>query len=95
MTALTAALAVALVIAVVVLVRLRRDRARTLEALGVEEGDVPEMVTRLVRESAPRADLSEARAWRDAVAAAVPNPVIVFDGDGRLLRANGVDRSVV
>jgi two-component system, OmpR family, phosphate regulon sensor histidine kinase PhoR len=92
MTALTAALAVALVIAVVVLVRLRRDRARTLAALGAEDGDVAQMVTRLVRESAPRADLSEARAWRDAVSAAVPNPVIVFDGEGRLLRANGIAR---
>src|SRR5205085_12568620 len=66
MTALTAALAVALVFAVVVLVRLRRERARTLEALRAA-GAAAETITRALRESAPRADLSEARAWRDAV----------------------------
>jgi two-component system, OmpR family, phosphate regulon sensor histidine kinase PhoR len=88
MTALTAALAVALVFAVVVLVRLRRERARTLEALRAA-GAAAETITRALRESAPRADLSEARAWRDAVATAVPNPVLVFGADGKLVRANG------
>jgi two-component system, OmpR family, phosphate regulon sensor histidine kinase PhoR len=89
MTALTAALAVALVVAVVMVARLRRDRARTLEALGMPGGDAAETITRILRESAPRAELSDARAWRDAVAAAVPNPVIVFDSEGRIVRANG------
>jgi signal transduction histidine kinase len=88
MTALTAALAVALVIAVVMLARLRRDRARTLAALGMAGGDPAETIVRMQRESAPRADLSEARAWRDAVASAVPSPVLVYGPDGGLVRAN-------
>ncbi len=92
MAALTAAFAVALVIALVAVLRLRRDRARALEALGAADGDPAEIITSLVRESAPRAALSEARAWRDAVASAVPNPVLVFDAEGRLVRANGLAR---
>jgi signal transduction histidine kinase len=92
MTALTAALGVALVIAVVLLARLRRERAETLRALGTEAGDPVAIATRLVRDSVPRSDLSEARAWRDAVANAVPSPVIVFDAEGRLVRANGQAR---
>jgi two-component system, OmpR family, phosphate regulon sensor histidine kinase PhoR len=92
MTALTAALGVALVIAVVMLARTRREHVRTLEALGEGAGSPAEIVTRRLRESAPRAELSEARAWRDAVMAAVPSPVLVFDEEGRLVRANALAR---
>ena len=81
MTAAIAALAVALGVAVVLLVRDRREhRAREAES------------ARRLRESVPRSELSEARAWRDALMAAVPNPVLVFDGDRRLVRANALAR---
>jgi two-component system, OmpR family, phosphate regulon sensor histidine kinase PhoR len=92
MTAALAALAVALVIAVVMLVRARRERARALEAVGVAEGDLENAVARRLRETVPRAEVSEARAWRDALMAAVPSPVLVFDGDRRLVRANALAR---
>jgi two-component system, OmpR family, phosphate regulon sensor histidine kinase PhoR len=72
-----AVLAVALGIALVMLVRGRREHA-------VRE----EESARRLRESVPRSELSEARAWRDALMAAVPNPVLVFDGDLRVVRAN-------
>ena len=81
MTAAIAALAVALGIAVVMLVRGRR-------AAAVREEDA----ARRLRESVPRSELSEARAWRDALMAAVPNPVLVFDGERRLVRANALAR---
>jgi two-component system, OmpR family, phosphate regulon sensor histidine kinase PhoR len=81
MTAAIAALAVALGVAVVMLVRGRR-----LEAASEEES------ARRLRESVPRSELSEARAWRDALMAAVPNPVLVFDDDRRLVRANALAR---
>lgn len=92
MTALTAALAVALGIAVVLLVASRRERARALAAAGASEGDVADIVARRLRASAPRAELSEARAWRDAVMSAIPSPVLVFDEDGHLVRANALAR---
>ncbi len=92
MTAVTAALVVALVIAVVLLARDRRGRRRTLAALGLESGDPADGVARRLRESAPRTELSEARAWRDALMAAVPSPVLVFDAGGRLVRANALAR---
>jgi signal transduction histidine kinase len=81
MTAAIAALAVALGVAVVMLVRGRREAAAREEE-----------AARRLRESVPRSELSEARAWRDALMAAVPNPVLVFDGDRRLLRANALAR---
>jgi signal transduction histidine kinase len=77
MTAAIAALAVALGIAVVMLVRTRRDHAEREEALARE-----------LRDRVPRSELSEARAGRDALMAAVPSPVLVFDADRRLVRAN-------
>jgi hypothetical protein len=68
MTAAIAALAVALGIAVVMLVRERRGRAEREDA-----------VARRLRDAVPRSELSEARAGRDALMAAVPSPVLVFD----------------
>jgi len=81
MTAAIAALAVALGIAVVMLFRTRRDRARREDALA-----------RDLRDRVPRSELSEARAGRDAVMAAVPGPVLVFGADRRLVRANALAR---
>ncbi len=92
MTAVTAALAVALVITVVLLVRARHERRGALTAAGADDGNLAEVVSRRLRSSAPRTELSEARAWRDAVMSATPSPVMVFDGDGRLLRANALAR---
>jgi signal transduction histidine kinase len=81
MTAAIAALAVALGIAVVMLVRTRRDHAEREDALARE-----------LRDRVPRSELSEARAGRDALMAAVPSPVLVFDADRRLVRANALAR---
>src|SRR6476469_8470298 len=92
MTAVTAALAVALVIAVVLLAVARRERTRAMAAAGATEGDLADVVTRRLRASAPRAELSEARAWRDALMTVVPSPVLVFDDAGRLVRANALAR---
>ena len=92
MTALTAALAVALGIAVVLLFVTRRERARAMAAAGVAGGDLADVVSQRLRASAPRAELSEARAWRDALMSATPSPVLVFDEAGRLVRANALAR---
>ena len=92
MTALTAALAVALGIAVVLLVSARRERTRALAAVGASGGDLADVVSRRLRASAPRAELSEARAWRDALMSATPSPVLVFDEGGQLVRANALAR---
>ncbi len=93
MTAVTAALAVALVIAVVLLAVSRRERTRAMAAAGATEGDLADVISRRLRASAPRAELSEARAWRDALMTVVPSPVLVFDESGRLVRANALARS--
>jgi two-component system phosphate regulon sensor histidine kinase PhoR len=92
MTALTAALAVALGIAVVLLFVARRERARAMAAAGATGGDLADVVSQRLRASAPRAELSEARAWRDALMSATPSPVLVFDQAGRLVRANALAR---
>jgi hypothetical protein len=92
MTALTAALAVALGIAVILLVSARRERTRALAAVGASGGDLADVVSRRLRASAPRAELSEARAWRDALMSATPSPVLVFDEGGQLVRANALAR---
>jgi len=92
MTAVLAALAVALVIAVVLLARAQHERRRALAAAGATGGDLAEVVSRRLRASAPRVELSAARAWRDAVMSATPSPVLVFGTDGRLLRANALAR---
>jgi two-component system phosphate regulon sensor histidine kinase PhoR len=92
MTALTAALAVALGVAVVLLFVTRRERARAMAAAGVAGGDLADVVSQRLRASAPRAELSEARAWRDALMSATPSPVLVFDEAGRLVRANALAR---
>jgi two-component system phosphate regulon sensor histidine kinase PhoR len=81
MTAAIAALAVALVAAVVMLVRTRSKEAEREEA-----------VARRLRETVPRSELSEAWAARDALMAAVPGPVLLFDADRRLVRANALAR---
>ncbi len=92
MTAAIAALAVALGIAVVMLVRARHERARALAVVAASGGDLEAAVARRLRDTAPRSELSEARAWRDALMAAMPSPVLVFGADGRLVRANALAR---
>ena len=84
MTAAIAALAVALGIAVVMLVRTRR-----------EHGEREAALARDLRDRVPRSELSEARAGRDAVMAAVPGPVLVFGADRRLVRANALAREQI
>ena len=81
MTVAIAAVAVALGVAVVMLVRARSRQAERHEALA-----------RRLRDSVPRSELSEAWAARDALMAAVPGPVLVFDGERRLVRANAIAR---
>ena len=81
MTVAIAAVAVALGVAVVMLVRARSRQAEQHEALA-----------RRLRDSVPRSELSEAWAARDALMAAVPGPVLVFDGERRLVRANAIAR---
>jgi signal transduction histidine kinase len=81
MTEAIAAVAVALGVAVVMLVRARSRQAEQQEA-----------IARRLRDSLPRSELSEAWAARDALMAAVPGPVLVFDGERRLVRANAVAR---
>ena len=92
MTAAIAALAVALGIAVVMLARARRERARALAVVAASGRDLEEALTRRLRDTVPRSELSEARAWRDALMAAVPSPVLVFGTDRRLVRANALAR---
>jgi signal transduction histidine kinase len=81
MAAVIAALAVALVAAVVMLVRTRSREAEREAA-----------AARRLRDTVPRSELSEAWAARDALMAAVPGPVLVFDADRRLVRANALAR---
>jgi two-component system, OmpR family, phosphate regulon sensor histidine kinase PhoR len=81
MTVAIAAVAVALGVAVVMLVRARSRQAEHRAA-----------IARRLRDTVPRSELSEAWAARDALMAAVPGPVLVFDGERRLVRANAVAR---
>jgi signal transduction histidine kinase len=81
MGALTAALAIAL--AAVVALMLLRDRRAAQER---------EELARELRDAVPRTALSAALASRDAVMAAASSPVLLFDRDGRVVRANPVAR---
>jgi signal transduction histidine kinase len=81
MTVAIAAVVVALGVAVVMLVRARSRQAEQHAA-----------IAHRLRDSVPRSELSEAWAARDALMAAVPGPVLVFDGERRLVRANAVAR---
>ncbi len=78
---LAAVLAIALAVAVAVLVPRNRRAASEREALQRE-----------LRETVPRAELSAALASRDAVMAAASTPVLLFDADGRVVRANPAAR---
>jgi signal transduction histidine kinase len=81
MGALAAVLAIALAGALAAILVRDRRAAREREALQRE-----------LRESVPRTELSTALASRDAVLAAASTPVLLFDGDGRLVRANPAAR---
>jgi len=81
MGALAAALAIALAAAVAVM--LLRDRQATRER---------EELARELRDAVPRMTLSAALASRDAVMAATSSPVLLFDRDGNVVRANPAAR---
>jgi signal transduction histidine kinase len=81
MGALAAALAIALAAAVAVIVV--RDRRATRER---------EALARELRDAVPRTELSAALASRDAVMAAASTPVLLFDKEGRVVRANPAAR---
>jgi signal transduction histidine kinase len=81
MEPLAAVLAIALAAAVAVIVVRNRNAAREREALQRE-----------LREMVPRAELSAALAPRDAVMAAASTPILLFDGDGQVVRANSAAR---
>ena len=81
MGALAAALAIALAAAVAVM--LLRDRQATGER---------EELSRELRDAVPRTALSAALASRDAVMAATSSPVLLFDRDGNVVRANPAAR---
>ncbi len=77
MEPLAAVLAIALAAAVAVGVLRDRRAAREREALERE-----------LRETVPRAELSAALASRDAVMGAASTPILLFDGEGQVVRAN-------
>ena len=77
MEPLAAVLAIALAAAVAVIVLRDRRAAREREALERE-----------LRETVPRAELSAALASRDAVMGAASTPILLFDGEGQVVRAN-------
>ncbi|HSD03965.1 MAG TPA: HAMP domain-containing sensor histidine kinase [Gaiellales bacterium] len=81
MEPLAAVLAIALAATVAVMVLRGRSAAREREALERE-----------LREMVPRSELSAALASRDAVMAAASSPVLLFDTDGQVVRANPAAR---
>jgi signal transduction histidine kinase len=78
---LAAVLAIALAAAVTVIVVRDRRAARDREALQRE-----------LRDSVPRIELSAALASRDALMAAASTPILLFDGQGQVVRANPAAR---
>jgi PAS domain-containing protein len=78
---LAAVLAIALAAAVAVIVLRDRRAGRELDALERE-----------LRETVPRSELSAALASRDAVMAAASAPILLFDTDGQVVRANPAAR---
>jgi two-component system phosphate regulon sensor histidine kinase PhoR len=70
-------------------VQLRRERAATRSVLhGDGAGPLPAAARRALRGRVDRVELSEALALRDALMAALPLPVLLFDASGRLVRWN-------
>jgi two-component system, OmpR family, sensor histidine kinase SenX3 len=85
MQALAVVLAVALVAALAALARERiAGRLRAAADLA-----------RLTRETAPRGELSEALASREALLTGLDTPALLFGADGRLVRANAAARDQV
>jgi signal transduction histidine kinase len=78
---LAAVLGIALAAAVAVIVLRGRRAGRELDALERE-----------LRETVPRSELSAALASRDAVMAAASAPILLFDTDGQVVRANPAAR---
>ena len=81
MEPLAAVLAIALVAAVAVMVLRDRRASRERDALERE-----------LREMVPRSELSAALASRDAVMAAASTPILLFDSEGQVVRANPAAR---
>ncbi|MGN6378348.1 MAG: sensor histidine kinase [Gaiellales bacterium] len=85
MDTLAVVLMLALVGAVVALARERRAGRQ----------EVAREIQRLSRETAPRYELSEALASRDALLTGLDSPALVFAADGTLMRANPAARSQI
>jgi signal transduction histidine kinase len=82
MAFVAALLAVALIAVAAAWWRRERAHARENARLG-----------RVLRESAPRTEVSEALASREALMAAAPGPVLLYDESGAMIRANGAART--
>jgi two-component system phosphate regulon sensor histidine kinase PhoR len=81
MEPLAAVLALALAVAVAII--MLRDRRARRERAALE---------RELREMVPRSELSAALASRDAVMAAASTPILLFDNEGQVVRANPAAR---
>jgi signal transduction histidine kinase len=87
--ALTALFAAATVVLAAMYIQLRRERSATRSVLqGDGDGSLPAAARRALRGRVDRVELSEALALRDALMAALPLPVLLFDASGRLVRWN-------
>jgi signal transduction histidine kinase len=82
---LASMLVIVLICAVVVLLRQRLTSRKKAAA----------EIQRLTRETAPRSDVSEALASREALLTGLDSPALVFGADGTLIRANPAARAQI
>ena len=94
MAALAIVLAVALAATLALLVHRERERRRALALLGRGD-DLQAAAQSVMLGRADRRALDAALALRDAIMAASPTPVMLFDPGGRLVRANAAARSAI
>ena len=92
---LTIAVAVALAFALWRLVQRERERRALRRLLDTTEPDLAAAIRTSLRGRVEREELSEALALRDALLDAAPYPVMLFDGGGRLARANAEARTLI
>jgi len=85
-------LAALVVVLGVLLLRVRRERARALEQLGAPGGDLGDAVAHALVTRAPRDELLSVVSTRDAILGAAPLPILVFDADAVVVRANRAAR---
>ena len=72
-----------------------RDRRAALAALGEVDESLAVAARRTAQRRVPREELSAALALRDAVLAAAPYPVLLFDVGACLVRANAAARRLL